>query len=43
MSRDSIATLGFKFEFPTDSLADASKAASPQSKSGSSLVQAIWF
>lgn len=43
VSHDSIATLGFKSEFPADSLADASKAASPQSKSGSSLVQPIWF
>lgn len=43
VSHDSTAILGFKYEFPTDSLADASKAANPQSKSGSSLVQAIWL
>lgn len=43
VSHVSIARLGLKFEFRTDSLADALKAASPQSKSGISLVQAIWF
>lgn len=39
----SVARLRLKFEFRADSLADALKAASPQSKSGISLVQAIWF
>ena len=43
VSRVSIARLGLKLQFRTDSLAHALKAASPQSKSGISLVQAIWF
>lgn len=43
VSHVSIARLGLKFEFCTDSLADALKSASPWSKSGISLVWAIWF
>lgn len=42
-SHVSVARLGLKLEFHTDSLADAFKAASPQSKSGIGLVQAVWF
>ena len=43
VSHVSVPRLWLKFEFRTDSLADALKAASPQSKSGISLVWAIWF